>query len=86
MWWEFQQVSGVLWIMAMPQGKGLPLAENGFITFRRLWTASFAGPGARTCPNLTATIAWRLTPNNRARRQTHLRNTAAEHKTFPAQL
>ena len=57
MWCEFQQISGVLWIMATTRGKVIPPAENGFITFRRLWTASFIGPGPLTCPNLTATIA-----------------------------
>ncbi len=57
-------MSGVLWIMAMMQGKVIPLAENGFITFRRLSTPFALGhpPG----PGLTATIAWPLTPNNRA--------------------
>jgi hypothetical protein len=39
-----------------------------------------------TRPNLTATIAWRLTANNRASRQTHPPITAAEHKTSRPQV
>ena len=64
---EFLRMSVVLWIMAMPRGKGIPHGENGFITFRRLST-----PFARSLPpgpGLTATIAWQLTMNNCAYRQ-----------------
>src|ERR1700722_3042826 len=47
MWCEFQQTSGVLWIMAMTRGKVIPPAENGFITFRRLSTPFALGPPAQ---------------------------------------
>ena len=66
--------------MITPWGRVVPLGENGFITFRRLSIPSPVRPGPLTAANLTATIAWRLTANNRADRQTHRRNTAVRHK------
>src|ERR1700722_11929768 len=47
MWCEFQQMSGVLWIMSMTRGKVIPPAENGFITFRRLSAPFARGPPTR---------------------------------------
>src|SRR5579863_4135867 len=47
MWCEFQQMSGVLWIMSTAWGKVIPPTENGFITFRRLSTPFTRGPPTR---------------------------------------
>jgi hypothetical protein len=69
MWFEFQQLSGVPLDYCHAAGTVIPPGENGFITFRRLLTASSARSGPLMFPNLTATIAWWLTPNNRAGRQ-----------------
>ena len=44
---DFQQVSVGLWIIATPQGKVIPPAENVFITFRRLSTPFAPCPPSR---------------------------------------
>src|SRR6185312_8613914 len=81
MWFVFRQLSCVPTDYGHAAGTVVPPGENGFITFPRLSTASLSRPAPFTWPNLTATIAWRLTANNRAGRQTHPSITAAEHKT-----
>ena len=80
MWFVFQQLSRVPLDYCHAAGTVIPPGENGFITFRRLWTASFVGPGPLTCPNLTATIAWRLNSNNAPAAKLTVQITAAGHK------
>lgn len=85
MWSEFQQLSCVTTDYGRAAGTVIPPGENGFITFPRL-SATPLGCPAPAWPNLTATIAWRLTANNRASRQTHPSITAAEHKISRPQV